>query len=236
MPLKTVFLALAVLGCMAVSSEVRADVLYDSGAPSGMITGVNIGYANQVADSFTLSQASIVTGVNFTSWDYPGGSLSDVGYALESSPVVPTALTEAAITSSSYLFTQQPNGYQIDENSFSTSPTTLTAGTYYLVLGSATGTGGGFWDENDGASSSYGPFGQNAGQSEAFQVTGTAVSAAPEPSTWLLMFAGIGGIGLTLRQAKRKMGVGAKDALAGRNLSLNRSKEAAQERSCAAAM
>ena len=31
-------------------------------------------------------------------------------------------------------------------------------------------------------------------------------SAAPEPSTWVLMFAGIGGIGLVLRQAKRKIG------------------------------
>ena len=31
----------------------------------------------------------------------------------------------------------------------------------------------------------------------------TAVSAAPEPSTWLLMFPGIGGIGLMLRRAKK---------------------------------
>ena len=38
-------------------------------------------------------------------------------------------------------------------------------------------------------------------------------SAAPEPSTWLLMLAGIGGIGLMLRQAKRKMGFRFKDAL-----------------------
>ncbi|MHB8284791.1 MAG: PEP-CTERM sorting domain-containing protein [Caulobacteraceae bacterium] len=33
-----------------------------------------------------------------------------------------------------------------------------------------------------------------------------ATSAAPEPSTWLLMIAGIGGIGLIFRQAKRKHG------------------------------
>ena len=32
------------------------------------------------------------------------------------------------------------------------------------------------------------------------------MSAVPEPSTWLLMITGIGGIGLMLRQAKRKMG------------------------------
>ena len=43
-------------------------------------------------------------------------------------------------------------------------------------------------------------------------VSGSA-SAAPEPSTWLLMIVGIGGIGFMLRQAKRKMGFRFKDAL-----------------------
>ncbi len=42
---------------------------------------------------------------------------------------------------------------------------------------------------------------------------GPAVSAAPEPSTWVLMFAGIGGIGLMLRRAKTTMGFRFKDAL-----------------------
>ena len=39
-----------------------------------------------------------------------------------------------------------------------------------------------------------------------------SVSAAPEPSTWLLMIAGIGGIGLLLRQSKRTAGFQFKDA------------------------
>ena len=42
----------------------------------------------------------------------------------------------------------------------------------------------------------------------------SSVSAAPEPSTWLLLFAGIGGIGLMMRKAKRKMGFRFKDAFA----------------------
>ena len=37
------------------------------------------------------------------------------------------------------------------------------------------------------------------------------VSATPEPSTWLLMIAGIGGIGLMLRRAKQTMGLRFKD-------------------------
>ncbi len=47
-----------------------------------------------------------------------------------------------------------------------------------------------------------------------FAIQNISVSAAPEPSTWLLMFAGIGGIGLMLRQAKKTMGFRFKDALA----------------------
>ena len=38
------------------------------------------------------------------------------------------------------------------------------------------------------------------------------VSAVPEPSTWLLMIAGIGGIGLMLRRAKQTMGFRFRDA------------------------
>ena len=49
------------------------------------------------------------------------------------------------------------------------------------------------------------------GVSEAIPAGGT-ISAAPEPSIWLLMFAGIGGIGLMLRRAKRTMGFRFKDA------------------------
>ena len=36
------------------------------------------------------------------------------------------------------------------------------------------------------------------------------MSGVPEPSTWLLMIAGIGGIGLMLRQAKRRIGSGSR--------------------------
>ena len=44
------------------------------------------------------------------------------------------------------------------------------------------------------------------------QGTVSEPSAVPEPSTWLLMIAGIGGIGLMLRRAKQTMGFKFKDA------------------------
>jgi hypothetical protein len=42
----------------------------------------------------------------------------------------------------------------------------------------------------------------------------SAISAVPEPSTWLLMIAGIGGIGLMLRRAKKSVGFGFRDVSA----------------------
>lgn len=43
----------------------------------------------------------------------------------------------------------------------------------------------------------------------------TATSAAPEPGTWALMMAGVGGIGLAFRQAKKKHGFTFARAIAG---------------------
>ena len=203
-------LALAAAGSVTAASLASADTLYTNGPADGTIGAPSIAYGNEVADSFLLSSASTVSGFDFASWDYPTTTISSVGYAIENTPAVPAILSTANVTSS-YLFTQA-NGYNVDNNAFSVAPQTLAAGTYYLVLGQASGSGG-YWDQNNGPSTSYGPFGQRDG-SESFQVVGTAVSAAPEASTWLLLFAGIGGIGLMLRQAKRKMGFRFKDAFA----------------------
>jgi hypothetical protein len=193
--------ALVSAGCLLMAQGAAASTLYDNGAPSGSNGAASIAYGSELADSFTLSATSTITGIDFASWDYPTTTLNAVGYAIESTPQVPANLTTATLTSS-YLFTQA-NGYNVDNNAFSVTPQQLSAGTYYLVLGEAAGGGGGFWDENDGPSTSYGPFGQLSG-SESFRVLGSTVSAAPEPAAWLLMIAGLAGVGLTLRQARRR--------------------------------
>ena len=63
-------------------------------------------------------------------------------------------------------------------------------------------------------STASGQYGGDVPNPTGVVATLSAVSAAPEPSTWLLMFAGIGGIGVMMRQAKRKMGFRFKVALA----------------------
>ena len=120
---------------------------------------------------------------------------------------------QTATTESVFDFTN-PNGYNIDENTFSTGAVKLSAGTYFLVLGNAVQTdgSGGYWDENDGPSLAFTGYNSSVGSS-SFKVLGTsAVSAAPEPSTWLLMFAGLAGVGAMLRRAKSYAGPRAKVA------------------------
>jgi hypothetical protein len=56
-------------------------------------------------------------------------------------------------------------------------------------------------------SNSGGQFADAAGELYPTQITISQVSAAPEPSSWLLMIAGIGGVGLVLRRAKKTLDV-----------------------------
>ena len=81
---------------------------------------------------------------------------------------------------------------------------TDTPNTKEFYTGSVTGTvfNSGTYTVADGATDGAG----------TLNIIGGPVSAAPEPSTWLLMIAGIGGIGLMLLRAKRTMGFRFKNA------------------------
>ncbi|HLZ83367.1 MAG TPA: hypothetical protein VKQ54_07340, partial [Caulobacteraceae bacterium] len=66
---------LAAIGLLAGASSASAAVLYDNGALNGTIGSWNIGGAGGfggVSDSFTLGEASTITGVNFGVWINPG--------------------------------------------------------------------------------------------------------------------------------------------------------------------
>jgi len=101
----------------------------------------------------------------------------------------------------------------------------LTADTRYWIEISGTDSSVGAWTlDGDGAGTGVaGEYFSNvngvySSANGAYQMDVTAeaasVSAAPEPSTWLLMMAGIGGVGLWLRRANKRFGLGGKGALA----------------------
>ena len=72
----------------------------------------------------------------------------------------------------------------------------------------SSGTYGFFFNPAPGAYQEY-----QTGAGGGFDtITISDASAIPEPSTWLLMIVGIGGIGLMLRRAKQSMGFKFKDA------------------------
>ena len=81
------------------------------------------------------------------------------------------------------------------------SDVSLNAGNY--ILGASTEVGDFAYQSGVGSSSG------SHNEDFAFNIA----SAAPEPSTWALMVAGIGGIGLVLRRAKKAMGMRSKITL-----------------------
>ena len=89
------------------------------------------------------------------------------------------------------------------------TPTELSGPSFFFVdtdapgpkaFGEGLGTNTTF---NPGAFSIADGFTEGEG---TLDISNISSSAAPEPSTWLLMIAGVGGIGLMLRRAKQTMG------------------------------
>jgi hypothetical protein len=176
-----------------------------------------------VSNSFELSAASNITGLDFETWTGESSSdvLDSVGWSISSSPI------GAGTTYGSGTGTVTQNfvglGYAslpVFDDSFSIPSLALPAGAYYINLDDAVTSPGSisvFWlqvDPGTGASSAYGSayvdgsdpsgsipvyftkLGYPCGTtcSEAFQIVGT--TGTPEPATAALFGAGLIGIGL----------------------------------------
>jgi hypothetical protein len=202
--------AVSALALVAAASA-QASVLYDDGPIDGTLSAWTINFGFAVSDSFTLSQTSTVTGVNFGSWNNGGDHIKSVDWAITATPGAypvsgTAAVSDTAAGSSSF-------GYDLAWNSFSTGGVTLGAGTYYLVLQNAVTKESGpvYWDINNGPSTAfesyYGPVkdvlfsGSNA---NSFQIVGETAGGVPEPAAWSLMILGTGFAGAGLRSRRRK--------------------------------
>ncbi|HSZ51813.1 MAG TPA: PEP-CTERM sorting domain-containing protein [Caulobacteraceae bacterium] len=182
-----------------------ASVLYDNGPINGTINAWTVAEGFAVSDSFTLSSAATVTGVNFGVWELPGDTTSTVDWAIATAPAAYPDTGTASVTNGPT--TINGFGLAVGEDSFSITPTHLAAGTYYIVLQNASVTNGDplFWDENDGPSTAS-QLGTGVIGSESFQILGASV---PEPSSWALMMAGVFGMGAVLRRRRDAMAIAA---------------------------
>lgn len=180
--------------------------LYDNGPINGAIDAWTINFGFQVSNSFTLSQSSQVTGVQFGAWLIPGDAVSAVGWTISTGPTgdgvgdtnQPTGVIASgtAATTDSLFLPSNSFGDQLDEINFLLN-VSLAPGTYYLSLQNAVVSNGdiGFWDQNNGPSTAYENTigllnGNNGldppGGSESFQIYGTAfpaVQTVPEPAS-----------------------------------------------------
>jgi hypothetical protein len=182
-----------------------ADVLYSNGPINGTIGGFNIYGGQSVSDSFVLSSAAIVTGVDFGAWtdDAAAGLVASVQWSIGTTPGGSIYSGTAATTDT--LVTHDLNFYTIDSDSFFIPNVSLGAGTYYLTLQNTTtsdGTGVAYWDINNGPSAAYangstslvGYAGIYTTWSESFDIQGATSGVTPEPGYLALLIAGIVGI------------------------------------------
>jgi hypothetical protein len=198
----------ASVAAIIAGSPASASILYSNGALNGTQGAYQVSGGQQISDSFTLTQASVVTGVEFGDWTVAGATTTSIDWAITSDKFAYPIDATAGTTNT---FVGQHLGlYDINLTSFSTGPLSLGAGTYYLVLQNAVTSDGQFaaWDINSGPSQvtlaqggiTQGPL----PDSEFFQILGVAV---PEPASWALTILGFGAVGAALRRRREPAGV-----------------------------
>jgi len=179
---------------ISAASQAHADVLYDTGPTTGNYGAMNIA-GGGLESSFTLSQASVVTGVNFVAWTYQG-PITTLDWGISSSP---GSATLGTVSPSQVAPTYTNPPYDVSTYNFSTGSLSLLAGTYYLPLQSDPTAGGNnpFWD--------FASANADGSPNLTFQILGTAsISSVPEPSTWAMMILGFAGIGFVAYRRKSK--------------------------------
>ena len=203
----TFVVAFAVLGLGSAGAGV---VLYDNGSSSYSVNSWSIStsdHAYAVTDSFTLLQSSNVNGVDFVAWTYPGVTPLTVGWAITPAPFggVPYAsgVADSGVVGVGGLVSSSLGsngiGAPIFQETFLFTNVLLGAGTYWLQLSNATGSGGSvYWDQNSGPSAAslsvdsvVRPLNGKGEGSETFQILGDPTGQTPEPGTAALLGAGL---------------------------------------------
>jgi hypothetical protein len=203
---RIVFLLL--LAVLVAVVPAAAQTLYSNGPVNGTTDAWTINFGFVVSDTFSLSSASTVTGVNFYSWLIGSDTIQSAEIAITSSEFGGTTYTDQIVNFTMSGCSANQLGYNVClESSAGMTPVNLAAGTYWLNLENACCTLGDpfYWDENSGPSqASENTVGTIP--SEAFTVLGTAqtgtstTSTTPEPSSVMLWGPGIIGLAGGIRR------------------------------------
>ena len=176
----TIRRTLLVRGWLAVAgllgAQAYAGVLYDNGPINAQRDNYGTSYYTQFgqqdADSFTLANNSVLTGVTFGAWVGQGDTPTFIDWSIvqvtdpgtDAVPFDYPNLYSGTGALSNTLFCSYPdptcgggNGWDIYTSAFSLPNISLPAGTYYLILtnGLSANGGGVGWDENDGPSDAW---------------------------------------------------------------------------------
>jgi hypothetical protein len=193
------------LTCLA-AVPAAAQALYSNGPVNGTSDAWTINFGFVVSDTFSLSSASTVTGVNFYAWTYSTGDVLETAeVSITSSEFGGTTYTDQIVNFTQSACSANQFGFNVCLESSSLAPVNLAGGTYWLTLDNAIVNDGDpiFWDENSGPStasaSSVGTI-----PSESFTVFGTAgtstTSTTPEPGSVMLWGSGIIGLAGAIRR------------------------------------
>lgn len=205
------------LALLAVAVVPASADLYTNGPVNGTENASIIDGGYAVGNSFVLTSASTVIGVDFGAWTITGDSVTSVQWSIGTTPGDGSLGGGVANTTDSFLF-NNGLGFDIASDSFSTGSVNLGAGTYYLTLQNATtvvqSNEDVAWDLNNGPSSAFQnngscaplvycnmAFGDPGNQtnipgsnSDAFTIQGTTGTVTPEPGYWALLSVAIVGL------------------------------------------
>ena len=195
-------LLLSISLCLLAAASASASIIvFDNGPINGNVNAWGINFSSVVANSFSLSSAGTITGVNLGIWVFSSDVPLQLDWQITSDPFSgllrgePVTPTTASLTNT-FLFTND-FFYDVYSSKFQITGVTLPAGDYWLELSSGVTTGSSFmfWDENDGLlSSAYvNDIDQPIG-SESFSIS------TPEPGILALLGCGVLLVGLFYRK------------------------------------